>query len=94
MPKINAVVREARAVLEGDCAGPPAGPRYRRHVEEQVAAVRAEKPAPAPIRHPHDPADHISFINADGTRSRICICVCDDCWPPGQKTPEACPDWS
>lgn len=57
----------------------------------------AEAPAPAapaaPAR-PHEPADHMIFINADGTRSRICICVCDACWPPGVKHPEPCPDWS
>jgi hypothetical protein len=52
---------------------------------------------PPPLRAPvpHSPADHISFLNADGTRSRICICVCDRCWPVQEDgLPGPCPDWN
>ncbi|AWY07535.1 hypothetical protein SEA_LAZERLEMON_52 [Streptomyces phage LazerLemon] len=91
MPKIQRLTPEARAVLNGDCAGPPAGPRYRRHVAEEVAQARRE---PRPVR-PHVPADHMTFRNADGSLSHICICVCDRCWPPtAGKHPGPCPDWN
>ncbi|AWY07290.1 hypothetical protein SEA_HENOCCUS_52 [Streptomyces phage Henoccus] len=76
-------------------------PRIR---DVQRRVVVAEAPAPAaparPVletvpKHEHDPADHMVFLNADGTRSRICICVCDRCWPPGVgKFPGPCPDWN
>jgi hypothetical protein len=66
-----------------------------------LGVVRAQAPA-APVavpetvpQHEHDPADHMVFRNADGTTSRICICVCDRCWPPGVgKFPGPCPDWN
>lgn len=69
------------------------------HVEAAApvaAAPAVAAPAPAPLREPfqHAGEDHIVFANADGTRSRICICVCDDCWPPAAgKNPPPC-DWS
>jgi hypothetical protein len=46
--------------------------------------------APAVVRE-HVDADHLVFLNADGTRSRICICCCDDCWPSeAGKNPPPC----
>jgi hypothetical protein len=77
---------------------PKLTPRSKRSVnfytsipEAAVAPVTAAPAAPAPRRvFAHDPADHISFVNADGTRSRICICPCDACWPPDGTE---CPDW-
>lgn len=75
-------------------------PRIR---DVQRRPVVAEAPAPAapvaapqrPVERVHDPADHLSFRNADGTVSRICICVCDTCWPPtAGKHPGPCPDWN
>lgn len=83
MPKIDVMLKAARAVMEGDCAGPPAGPRVKRAVEEKVAQFRAERQ--------HAAADHMSFLNADGSRSRICICTCSRCWPDDGRP---CPDWT
>ncbi|AYD86797.1 hypothetical protein SEA_MICRODON_50 [Streptomyces phage Microdon] len=63
-------------------------------VAEAPAPAAPAAPAPRPSR-PHEAADHISFRNADGTVSRICICVCDTCWPPtAGKHPGPCPDWN
>lgn len=88
MPKLADVRRGS-----GDCAGPPPGPRYRRHLEE------TEAPAQAPARplwepHPHVPADHLAFRNADGSTSRVCLCTCERCWPAGVAFPGPCPDWN
>jgi hypothetical protein len=49
--------------------------------------VRRARP---PVRE-HRPADHLSFLNADGSRSRICICPCDTCWASDGAE---CPDWN
>lgn len=67
----------------------------KAHVEALKVAVPAAAPAVRvyPV-HEHVTADHMTFINADGTYSRICICCCDACWPPGVKEPGPCPDWS
>jgi hypothetical protein len=66
----------------------------RAAVTAPVVAAPAYVHAPAP-RPEHDPADHIVFTNADGTRSRICICACDDCWPPAAgKSPAPVCEWS
>lgn len=61
-----------------------------------AVAAPAAPPERAPVHEgfPHAPADHISFLNADGTRSRICICPCDRCWPPRVGNPGPCPDWN
>ncbi|QFG07944.1 hypothetical protein SEA_INTOLERANT_49 [Streptomyces phage Intolerant] len=78
-------------------------PRIRdvrvRAVAEVAPAVRsletARRALPKPEPRLHDPADHLSFRNADGTVSRICICACDRCWPPDAgKHPGPCPDWN
>ncbi len=67
----------------------------RAHAEAlEVAAPAAAPAAPVYPAHEHVTADHMTFINADGTYSRICICCCDTCWPPGVKEPGPCPDWS
>jgi hypothetical protein len=81
MPKI-ADVRAAAHRVAAASAG----------LNERLASgpVAPVSPAPAPApRYEHEPADHIAFTNADGTRSVVCICCCDTCWPPegGQ-----CPD--
>ncbi len=64
-----------------------------RPVEPVAVPVTAPAPPAVPER-PHAAEDHISFRNADGTLSRVCICVCDRCWPPGVKHPGQCPDWN
>ncbi|AWY07370.1 hypothetical protein SEA_ARACELI_51 [Streptomyces phage Araceli] len=74
-------------------------PKIQRVLEQARAAVAAPAAAPArPARlwtpHPHVPADHLSFRNADGTVSRICLCTCDRCWPPDTPHPGPCPDWN
>jgi hypothetical protein len=41
----------------------------------------------------HIPENHLSFQNADGTRSRICLCLCSNCWPV-DGTDGPCPVWN
>lgn len=50
-------------------------------------------PGPRPVQadRPHVQADHVSFLNADGTRSRVCICTCLECWPADGRH---CLDWN
>lgn len=76
---------------------PKIGPIIAQAKAVLEAGATAPAPAaPAPVypAHEHVTADHMTFINADGTYSRICICCCDTCWPPGVKEPGPCPDWS
>lgn len=65
-----------------------------RALETAVAAPAAPPvPVAPPVREgrAHAPEDHMTFLNADGSKSRICICCCDDCWPPDAgKNPPPC----
>lgn len=75
-------------------------PKLSSRPAAQAPLGVVEAPAPAalvaaPERPVHSPADHMVFQNADGTRSRVCICICDRCWPPDAgKNPGPCPDWN
>lgn len=64
-------------------------------VAEAPAPAAPARPVTVRVEREHVAADHLVFLNADGTRSRICICVCDRCWPPAAgKHPGPCPDWN
>lgn len=70
--------------------GAPVNKPGPRPVAPAAVTVAGEPPV-ARLVFAHAPEDHISFLNADGTRSRICICVCVACWP---KDGRPCPDWN
>lgn len=77
-------------------------PKIQRVLEQarEVAGIEVPAPSRAPalvpyLPHPHSPADHLAFRNADGSTSRVCICVCARCWPPEfPQNPPPCPDWN
>ena len=94
MPKLNGarpvgVIVDEAVEAPASAASAVAAPVARQTLSD-AASARVEA---APAR-PHVSADHMAFQNADGTVSRVCICACDRCWPPGSASPGPCPDWN
>jgi hypothetical protein len=62
---------------------------FRREATPPARAEAAPEAVPAAPRWPHNPADHLSWAEPDGSVTRVCLCTCDRCWVAGP-----CPDWN